>query len=117
MALIFLLSAQRDLDTGLGLWDAVLRVGAHFTVYALLALALWWALEPVARRAVGVAAAIALLYAISDEYHQSFVPGRSGSPRDVAIDAAGIVAVAALLRYHRRPPPGDAQGTWVPGDE
>jgi VanZ family protein len=66
-------------------WDTILRKCAHVTEYAILAFLL--------RRAVTTpwAAAAAFLYACSDEYHQSFVVGREGRPRDVAIDSIGIV--------------------------
>jgi VanZ family protein len=87
MAVIFALSAQPDLNSGLGTWDTVLRKLAHMAEYGVLWL-LWW-------RALGYgrpwpAAAIVLAYAASDEYHQSLVEGRSGSPRDWLIDAAGV---------------------------
>ena len=84
-ALIFALSAVPSLGTGLGGWDTVLRKCAHVTEYAILAFLL--------RRAVATpwAAAAAFLYACSDEYHQSFVVGREGRPRDVAIDSIGII--------------------------
>jgi len=92
MGLIFFLSAQRHLATDLGTADLVLRKLAHMAEYGLLWL-LW-------RRALDgrglPAAAISLLYAITDEIHQSQVPGRNGTPVDVAIDAAGI-ALAAVL--------------------
>jgi VanZ family protein len=101
MALIFVLSAQPDLDSGLGALDLVLRKLAHATVYAFLTLAWAWALRPVTRLSVPLAASIALLYAVSDEYHQTFVDGRSGTSTDVLIDAIGVCVALALLRYHR----------------
>jgi VanZ family protein len=87
MGLIFYLSAQPDLNSGLGTWDTILRKAAHMTEYGLLWF-LWW-------RALGYgsplpAIAITLLWAASDEYHQSFVEGRHGTPVDVAIDAVGL---------------------------
>jgi VanZ family protein len=42
---------------------------------------------------------ITIAYAISDEYHQSFVDGRVGSVRDVLIDTAGVFAAWALSRW------------------
>lgn len=92
MAVIFALSAQPDLSSGLGAWDLVLRKLAHVTVYALLWLAAAHATQW--RRPVGVTI-FAVLYAIGDEFHQTFVTGRHGAPQDVAIDAIGM-AVAAL---------------------
>jgi VanZ family protein len=104
MAVIFVLSAQSDLDSGLGLVDLIGRKIVHLATYLVLTLAWFWALRPVAGfgRALAVAAAISLLYAASDEYHQSFVEGRTGSPVDVAIDAVGVLFAAMLLRYDRR---------------
>jgi VanZ family protein len=95
MGVIFALSAQPDLNSGLGGWDTVLRKLAHMAAFGLLWL-LWL-------RALGrpvVAAGVTLAYAASDEWHQSFVEGRVGSPLDWAIDAAGVaIAVALWARY------------------
>ena len=58
------------------------------------------ALSPEALRSVIPAVAIAGLYAVSDEVHQTFVEGRLGTPRDVAIDLVGIlVGVLAWRRF------------------
>jgi VanZ family protein len=43
----------------------------------------------------------ATLFAVSDEYHQTFVPGRGGTATDVAIDGLGIV-LAAMIAWNRR---------------
>ena len=103
MAVIFFLSHQPDLSSGLGNWDLVGRKIGHALEYALLC-ALWWrALRTVARpsRALAAAAAISFTYAVSDEVHQTFVEGRSGSALDVAIDSVGIALAAATLRRRR----------------
>jgi VanZ family protein len=42
-----------------------------------------------------------VLYAVSDEVHQALVPGRMGSPLDVAIDAAGVVLGVLLWERAR----------------
>jgi hypothetical protein len=107
MALIFWLSAQPELSTDLGLIDLILRKIAHMAVFGTLAVLWWWALRPLTPRALGMAVAIAALYAISDEYHQTFVEGRNGTPVDVAIDWVGIW-VAALLVSRRVP-----SGAWA----
>jgi len=83
--LIFALSSVPDLGTGLGGWDTVLRKLAHAAEYAVLG-----ALLARAIRMAGVAFAVGTLYAVSDELHQALVPGRMGSPLDVAIDAVGV---------------------------
>ena len=87
MAVIFVLSHQPDLGTGLGTLDLVARKLAHMAEYGLLWL-LWW-------RALGygnpaIAAAIAIGYSVTDELHQTTVEGRHGTPVDVLIDSAGV---------------------------
>lgn len=101
MALIFYLSDQPTVGPELPGW---VRVVAHFSEYFLLA-GLWiWALSPsLGARGLPLAAAICLLYAISDEYHQSFVPGRDSDPLDVLTDAAGIAAALWMVPRLRRP--------------
>ncbi len=97
MALIYYLSAQPDLDSGLGTVDTVARKAVHMAEYGALYL-LW-------RRATGqgaMAAAIAVAYAVTDEYHQTFVDGRHGTPVDVAIDAAGVTIAAAVTASRAR---------------
>ena len=44
--------------------------------------------------------AAGFLYAVSDEIHQIFVPGRSGEPRDVLIDTSGVLIGICLVRLH-----------------
>ena len=104
MALIFVLSAQPDLNSGLGVIDYIGRTLAHLTIYLALTVAWFWALRPVADPvpAMAIAAGIAFAYAISDEYHQSFVEGRSGGPLDVAIDSIGIALALIWLVYDQR---------------
>src|SRR4051812_29022021 len=100
MALIFFLSAQPDLSSGLGGWDLILRKLAHMTEYALLYL-LWLRALPAAPPWAPVA--IALGYAVTDEIHQGFVHGRHASPVDVLIDGFGIALgiVAATIAQRR----------------
>src|SRR5206468_12539404 len=71
--------------TGLGVWDTILRKLAHTAEYAVLG-----ALLVRAVHRSRVAFVLGVLYAASDELHQTFVPGRHGSPVDVAIDSVGI---------------------------
>ena len=91
--LIFGLSSVPDLGTGLGTWDLVLRKIAHFCEYAVLGALL---LRALGRELPAVAAGI--VYAASDELHQRFVPGRHAAFRDVAVDAAGVLAGVLLLQ-------------------
>ena len=102
MAAIFLLSAQPSLNSGLGLADTIGRKLVHFAEYGLLAFLWASALRTrmEARRAALVALVVTSLYAATDEYHQTFVEGRHGSPLDWAIDTAG--AATGTLRLRRR---------------
>jgi len=94
-AVIFGLSSIPHLGTGLGGWDYLLRKCAHVTEYAILGLLLARALE----RELP-AFLLGVLYAATDEVHQSFVRGRHASPLDVAIDAVGLaLGVLAWRRY------------------
>jgi VanZ family protein len=99
MAVIFFFSAQEDLNSGLGTIDYVLRKCVHMTEYALLWL-LWW--RALGRGSPWPAIAIAIAYAATDEYHQTFVEGRHGTPVDVCIDAVGVT-IANLAIRRRRP--------------
>ncbi len=99
MALMWFLSSQPDLSTGLGVWDLIGRKIVHAASFGLLC-ALWWrALRDAAgSAALGGAFLIAAGYGALDEYHQTFVAGRLGSPIDVAIDAAGAAIAVVLIQ-------------------
>ena len=91
---IFAFSSIPSLSTHLGTWDLVLRKAAHITEYAILA-----ALLRRGDRLVAWAFALAVAYAASDEFHQTFVRGRHGSPVDVGIDAIGVAI--GLMAWRR----------------
>jgi VanZ family protein len=93
-ALIYVLSAQPDLSTGLGTWDTVLRKLAHVAEYAILGALLMRAFSA---RSPAIAAGIG--YAVTDEIHQSFVAGRHAAARDVAIDSIGVVLGVVLFSW------------------
>ena len=69
------------------------RKAAHVVLFGALWVA-WWA--AFGRRLVAVAAALTVAYGAIDEFHQHHVPGRTGTVRDVAIDALGV-ALAIIL--------------------
>jgi len=96
--LIFGLSSIPSLSSGLGVWDEILRKCAHMLEYAVLAALLWRAL-----RNEVAALVLAVAYAATDEFHQSFVHGRHGSPVDVAIDGIGA-ALGLLVVLRSRTP-------------
>lgn len=105
MGLIFGLSATPDLRSGLDTdWDLVVRKLAHAGEYALLGWLVSRALRRSGvgrRRALAAAVVICLSYAMSDEWHQSFVSGRHGSLVDVAVDGFGsLLGVGWYFRRH-----------------
>jgi VanZ family protein len=103
MGVIFLLSAQPSLDSGLGVVDLIGRKLLHFAEYALLCFLWWRAFATVtdSGRAALAAFIVASGYAATDELHQAFVEGRTGTPIDWAIDSAGAAIVALRLRGRR----------------
>jgi VanZ family protein len=123
MALIFVVSAQPQLPSvSSGLADTLIKKTAHALEYALLTVLLWRAfswrglLLPHAAwrrlagrqrliRALVFAFVSSVLYAVSDEFHQTFVPGRNGRWMDVGIDSVGVVlATIGVWRAKRTAP-------------
>src|ERR1700690_1138235 len=69
--------------------DSWVKKGGHMLGYALLSLSYWHGLKWDKKRAWW-AWIFAVLYAITDEFHQSVIPGRHPSPLDVILfDATG----------------------------
>jgi len=102
MGLIFGLSAQPDLPhPGMGWADLLVSNGAHAFVFGVLAV-LWRRALGGVRRAWPIALALTLLYAVSDEFHQMFVPGRCADPWDLVADGVGAVVGLILWRWWRR---------------
>lgn len=101
MGVIFVFSSQHG-GGHLPAAEVALRKLAHVTEYLVLTLLLVRALRRSGvAAAVPVACLVALAYAASDEWHQSFVPTRTATPRDVAIDGIGI-ALAAFAATRTR---------------
>ena len=90
MAAIFALSSQAALP-GSSLSPDWVQHGIAYAGLALVALRATsggrW--SGVGARALLLAWAIATIYGVTDEWHQSFVPGRMADVRDVVADAAG----------------------------
>ena len=92
----------------------LIRKTAHFSIYTILGALSYSAVSVTlsgseAKTRIPLSFLIGALYAVSDEIHQSFVPGRSCELRDMAIDSAGVLlgvliasGIAALLRRKRR---------------
>ncbi len=100
ITLIFLISATPDYDLPTFGWlDFVAKKGGHMVGYFLLALAFTRGMGNLDRKSLLLVLTFSLLYSISDEIHQTFVPGRHPAVMDVLIDMTGsLVAVCALRR-------------------
>ncbi len=101
MAVIFWFSAQPKLPDLTPNLPGLEAIAGHLFMYAVLALLWWWVLRGVGvSRPAVLALLFAVLYGLSDEYHQSFVPNRTPSFFDLATDAAGA-GVALMADWIR----------------
>lgn len=101
MAMIFWFSSIPNLSSGLE-EDFALRKLAHCLEYAVLAFLFFRVLSGKVKNfwsAFWGAIILSIIYAITDEYHQTFVFGRSGEIKDVLIDSVGVFAglICSLL--------------------
>jgi VanZ family protein len=84
---------------------AIIRKMAHVFEYAVLCVLVWWALRrpkwrdtrPWSWRQCFSAFAVASVYAMTDEFHQAFVPSRGASVMDVGLDMIGAAAGILFL--------------------
>ncbi len=101
--LIVFLSAQSSFPVPNEIWtfDKVI----HCVVYAGFAVLIARAVRDSARPSpwpAVIAVVGAILYGMTDELHQSFVPGRSSDVHDVLADAVGAILGAAAFTFHSR---------------
>ena len=81
--------------------NIILRKGAHLFEFLILAILVAWVMvsyEITGRRAVVYVLFIVLLYAVSDEFHQLFVPGRTARVEDILIDFIGGI-IGTVIFY------------------
>jgi len=98
MAAIFVVSGQAKANVpSFGAWDTLLKKTGHFLAYGLLAMLALRGTKT-GKRPYLLAFLITVMYAASDEYHQSFVLGRHGRLGDVLIDSAGALLALWQLR-------------------
>lgn len=104
MSVIFYFSSQPGNELpSFGSFDSIVKKGGHMLGYGLLSLSYWHGLG----RRPGYAKwawLLSLLYAFTDEYHQTYVSGRHPSPVDVFLfDGVGAaLALWAGYRFQRR---------------
>lgn len=93
-------------DEIVGAFQFIVRKTAHFSLYAVLGILSFLSVITYRklkyRFRIFISAAICLLYAASDEFHQLFVAGRSGEIRDICIDFCGsLIAITVLALLSR----------------
>jgi VanZ family protein len=88
-----------------GSYNHLARKTAHVSEFALATIVLAWALRNVLARThwattAVIAGALAVGYACLDEWHQSFVPGRTACVKDVLIDSCGVLSGLAVVGFY-----------------
>ncbi len=102
MGVIFEFSSQPAAELpSLGSLDYLVKKGGHFIGFGLLSLAYWRGFQWQGRRAV-LAWLLAVAYAVSDELHQAWVPGRHPSGLDVVLFDGTGAALALWLAWRAR---------------
>lgn len=116
MTLIFVMSSFNSTESGnqsnfivniisnilninnIELLSLIIRKLAHFTEYFILGILVYNLVDRNNKKAYN-AIIICILYAISDEIHQIFVPGRSCQLLDMTIDSTGSITGIFLLSF------------------
>jgi VanZ family protein len=105
MALIFLASGTAGSDLPkFGIWSFIVMKGGHLVGYALLGVSYLHGIashKGMNRGVLLAAIVLAGLYAVTDEFHQSFTPGRTPSAVDVGIDTIGAALGAVIWAWAR----------------
>jgi len=84
--------------------DFIFKKTAHLLEYGILSILVFRALEGSyinIKKAMIVSILISFLYAVSDEFHQSFIPGREPTIRDIIIDTIGATIGAVLWKKRK----------------
>lgn len=93
-AVIFILSSIQTVAVSeVFVWDFAAKKTAHFLEYAVLSVLIFRATGAKLRTSV----ILTMAYAASDEFHQSFVPGRTAAVYDLGFDFAGAALAAYLI--------------------
>lgn len=99
--IIFALSSQSGATVSSnGDVDYLAHETAHFVIFSILCLAFYRA-----TKSVFFSMILTILYGVSDELHQQFVPGRNGNLIDIAVDTFAAFFVGGILwKYYAKIP-------------
>ncbi len=108
MVIIFSFSSRQSVSVSGEYWlDFVFYKSIHIAEYAILTVFNIYALtnsnpkSPLVKNGI-YAVILALLFASSDEYHQTFVPTRQGKHFDVLVDSVGIFSVYCITFQYEK---------------
>lgn len=106
---IFLFSNRSSIHTtDFYLGDFILKKSAHLLEYGMFSTLIYRALINSGvdkKKAMWVAVLVCFMYGASDEYHQSFIAGRTPTVRDVLIDTSGaLIFVYGIIRNIKKMP-------------
>lgn len=101
MAGIYWISSQPGIQSDLDIpgLDKIFHAGAYGLLAGLWLLALSPGERGYSGLQLGLAAGIASLYGITDEWHQRFVPGRMADGWDLVADATGALLAVLILQF------------------
>ena len=92
-----------DYLTSINIGEFIVRKCAHMFSYCILAILLFMSVyEDNIKKAIIIAFLGTFLYACSDEFHQLFIPGRSGQFKDVLIDTSGALIMLMIIFLWQR---------------
>ena len=93
-------SIQEEKEKVLRKIEHIIRKLAHFSLYTIIGILLMSLMSTYKikqRKRILISGSIGLLYAISDEIHQSFIPGRGPQIGDVGIDFCGVMVGMCIV--------------------
>lgn len=106
MSFIFLLSSRQRIGVSeVYIYNFIIFKSLHMIEYAALFFMLFRAINATCtnisqKKALMIAVLLAILYGVSDEAHQIFVPTREGNIRDVGIDSIGILLCFQYTKHN-----------------
>lgn len=85
---------EEKMEELISVYQKPVRKLTHFSIYTLLGMAIvgltcTYKLTTVSKATISII--LGMIYAISDEIHQTFIEGRSGQITDVLIDTVGVI--------------------------
>ena len=92
---------EENLNQAIGFLEPIVRKLAHFSIYAFLGvweMAFMETYKLKSNKKILICLIVGFLYALSDEFHQSFIGERNASILDVLIDSAGVLFGIYMVR-------------------